>query len=381
MTGSVIGRFRDLTGSAAEGCWMAPGRINLIGDHTDYNEGFALPFALDLNTHVAAALRPDRQLTIRSLQRPGEVISLPIDELRPGMPEDWPSYAAGVVWVLREEGYSTSGLDFLVNSEIPLGAGFSSSAALTCGVALACSDLLSISLTPSELIALAQRAESEFSGVPVGRMDQTASLLCCSSHALLFDARHDAEQIPFDPPASGLALLAIDTRVPHRLQRAGYAERRRECEVAARLLKVKALRDITPTELDSALGQLEDRTLQKRVRHVVRENSRVLETIAMLRAGRVSDIGMQLSASHFSLRDDFAVSCRELDVVVEAAIEAGALGARMTGAGFGGAAIALLAAEDVDRVSSHIRSASKRQGMSCPRSFPVMPAGGARRVC
>ncbi|MGV1047242.1 MAG: galactokinase [Solirubrobacterales bacterium] len=377
----AVDAFRQLVGVAPEGCWMAPGRVNLIGEHTDYNDGFVLPLALPQGAYVAAAARRDKALAVRSLQRAGAGLSLDREQVRPGAVSGWGAYAAGVVWALRDAGYAVGGVELVIDSDLVLGAGLSSSAALTCAVALACAEIFELDLTRTALAELARRAEHDFAGVPVGIMDHSASLLCRPGHLLLLDTRDlRREQIPFDPGAAGLALLVIDTRTPRELRQGAYAERRGDCERAARLLGLETLRDLAAAELDEALSRLPDPVLCRRVRHVVSENARVLEVAALLRGREMEAIGPLLTASHASLRDDYEVSSPPLDAAVEAALRAGALGARMTGAGFGGCALALVAETDLRAVSAAIAIAFERGRFVAPRQFAVVPAGGARRV-
>jgi galactokinase len=365
----------------SSGVWMAPGRVNLIGEHTDYNGGFVLPLALPFGVSVAGRRRDDRQLSLRSRQEPDEPVTVPVDELTPGRVKGWAVYPAGVVWALREAGQPVEGVDLIVDGDVPQGAGLSSSAALECATAVACVDLFALDLSRLDLARLAQRAENEFAGVPVGIMDQTAALVCTAGHALFLDTRAlEFEQVPFDVEAAGLALLVIDTRAPHRLVQSEYADRRHACESAARLLGVEMLRDIDVSSLDEALRRLPEDGLRRRVRHVVSENARVIGTVDRLRAGEIRSIGPLLTASHESLRDDYEVSSPELDVAVDAALGAGALGARMTGGGFGGCAIALVGSESQQAVVDAVEGAFARRGFTAPHCVTVTASDGARRM-
>ena len=357
--------FRDCYGSEPDGGWLAPGRVNLIGEHTDYNDGFVLPFALSRGTLVMAARTGDGLLQVRSRQVRGNAVAVAVAGLRPGSVPGWAAYPAGVVWALREAGYPAGGARLVIDSDVPRGAGLSSSAALECSVALA-------------LAAAAQRAENDFAGVPCGIMDQSASLLCEAGHALLLDCRSgETSQIPFDTAAAGLELLVIDTAARHVLADGDYANRRAECEQAASALGVPALRDITDL---GALAGLGDPVLRRRARHVVTENQRVLDTVAVLRAGRLAEAGPLLTASHESLRDDFEISWPEADAAVDAAIGAGALGARMIGGGFGGSVIALVPAASCGRVQAAVRARFAGEGFSPPRSLGAVPSAAAHRV-
>ncbi|TDB86040.1 galactokinase, partial [Actinomadura sp. KC216] len=324
--------FAAAYGREPEGVWYAPGRVNLIGEHTDYNGGLVLPFALPLGVSVAAARRDDGVLEARSHQA-GEGVAAPIDGgtvVSEGWPSEraWAAYPVGVARVLREHG--AGGASLLIDSDLPQGAGLSSSAALECATALALCDLYGITIDRPALARLAQRAENEQVGMPCGLMDQSASLLCKAGHALMLDCRSGLSgQVPFDPAASGLALLVVDTRAAHALTGGEYARRRAECEEAAALLGVDALRDVK--DLAGALGTLRDPVLRRRVQHVVTENHRVEATVGLLRAGAVPELGAMLNASHLSLRDQFEVSWPEADAAVDAALRAGARGGRMVG--------------------------------------------------
>lgn len=257
----------------------------------------------------------------------------------------------------------------------------SSSAALECVTALAAIELHGTVLAPAEIARLAQRAENEFVGVPCGIMDQSASMLATEGHALFLDTRTLAtEQVPFDPEAAGLSLLVVDTRAPHRHVDGAYADRRRSCEEAARTLGVSALRDIPLEDLDSVLATLSDEVRRRRVRHVVTENARVMESVARLRAGDIGRIGPLLTASHASLRDDYEVTVPEVDIAVEAALSAGALGARITGGGFGGCVIVLTEVDNIERCTSSIRRACADNDFADPVVFTATPSAGAHRL-
>ncbi len=359
--------------------WRAPGRVNLIGEHTDYNDGFVLPIALPLGVTAAVERRDGDGLLVTSTSEDG-ARHVPDDLAVPGGVTGWAAYVVGVVWALRERGARVPPLTVAVDGDVPYGAGLSSSAALECAVAAAIDDLLGLGLRRDELVAVARACENDFVGVPSGSLDQSASLLCEAGHALLLDTRSgERRQVPFDPAADSLELLVIDTRAPHRLVDGDYARRRAECHDAARLLGLRALRDVT--DLDAALAELPGDVLRRRTRHVVTENARVLDTVARLDSGAsVAGIGPLLTASHVSLRDDFEVSCREMDVVVDAALAAGAHGARMTGAGFGGSAVALIDASSSDEIAARVREASRANGLAEPRCFPVLPSAGARAL-
>ncbi len=370
--------FRDIFGAAPEGAWHAPGRVNLIGEHTDYNEGFVLPFALSRGTLAVAGRRGDGRLELHSRQVPGGGVTVPAGVLAPGAVAGWAAYPAGVVWAMRAAGHPVGGVSMVFDSDLPRGAGLSSSAALECAVALALTDLHGLAVPRSELVTIAQRAENDFVGVPCGIMDQSASLLCQEGHALLLDCRtSESAQVPFDPAAAGLELLVIDTGARRELADGDYASRRGECEQAARALGLRSLRDVTDV---TELSRLADPVLRRRARHVVTENQRVLETVALLRAGRLGQAGVLLAASHASLRDDFEISWPEADVTVTAAAGAGALGARMIGGGFGGSVIALVPAADSARVRAGVSAEFGRRGWPPPQFLDARPSAGAHRL-
>ncbi|MEU1683506.1 galactokinase [Micromonospora zamorensis] len=384
-TGDVAERasegFTKQYGGKATGRWAAPGRVNLIGEHTDYNEGFVLPFALPLRTVVAADRQDGDQWTVWS-ELSGETITFGADDIaEPGRVTGWGAYVAGVVWALREAGHPVPGARLAIASDVPLGSGLSSSAALESAVLAALLDLGGLELSPELQPRLAQRAENVYVGAPTGIMDQSAVIRCRAGHALFLDCRDESvEQIPFDLDAAGLAVLVIDSRAPHRHADGEYAARRRSCEAGASALGVTALRDVGVDQLDTALAQLDDEETRRRVRHVVTEDQRVLDTVALLRAARVRDIGPLLTASHVSMRDDFEITVPEIDTAVEAALAAGALGARMTGGGFGGCVLALVEADRADEVAAAVTAAYAERGFTAPGTLTVVPAPGATRL-
>jgi galactokinase len=370
--------FADAFGGQPEGVWYAPGRVNLIGEHTDYNEGFALPFAIGAGVCVAAAARRDGLLALASRQQGGDVLTVPVTALAPGRPGGWAAYPAGLAWALRAAGHRIGGASLAIDADLPAGAGLSSSAALACAAGLALAGLYRLRVSRPELAGLGRRAENEFVGVPTGPMDQLATLLGQAGRALLLDCRAGTgTTVPFDPAAAGLVLLVIDTGVQHELTGGGYAARRLACQEAARTLGVQSLRDIAGT---SPLAGLADPVLRRRARHVVTENRRVLDTAGLLRAGRPGEAGRLLTASHVSLRDDFEVSWPEADATVAAALRAGALGARMTGGGFGGSVIALAPAGAAGAVAAAVTGVFAGQGWQAPAIRPAQPAPGARQL-
>jgi galactokinase len=373
--------FAEAFGRDPDCVWASPGRVNLIGEHTDYNEGFVLPMALPHLVVAAAGRNRDGRVRVLSRQHGARSVEVDLRSLRPGAVRGWPAYVAGVVWALRDSGHDVDGLDVVVDGNVPAGAGLSSSAALECAVALAVDEVFGLGVQRPALARLAQRAENEFVGVPSGIMDQSASLLCREGHVLFLDTRTlEVEHVPLDLGENGLDLLVVDTRAPHRLADGEYAARRRDCERGAAALGVPFLRDIGPDDLDSALSRIGDDTTRRRVRHVVTEDARVLEVVALLRAGRVNEIGPLLTASHVSLRDDFEVTVPELDTAVEAALAAGALGARMTGGGFGGCVIALVPTGGRDDVAKSVRRAFERRGFTAPDLFVTRASPGAVRL-
>jgi galactokinase len=376
--------FRRVFGRPPEGIWSAPGRVNLIGEFTDYNDGFVLPLALPYAARTAAVRRDDRLVRVSSAQRseggPASVVEARLERLEPGI-SGWASYLLGVLWALREAGAAIGGVELHVDSDVPIGAGLSSSAALGCSVALALRDLYGLSLSLQDLARLAQRAENDFVGVPTGIMDQTASMRCQAGHALFLDTRTlEVRQVPFDLEPSGFRLLVVNTGVKHALGNSAYAERRRDCLRAAAELGVPALRDVDPEKMDAALAQISDDVVRRRARHILTEQSRVLEVVRLLESGRPDEVGPVLSAGHRSLRYDFEVSCAELDTVVDVAVASGASGARMTGGGFGGSAVVLLELDAVDTVTKAVAAGFAARGFAPPEVFGVVASAGASRV-
>ena len=385
--------FRERFGHKPQGIWSAPGRANLIGEHTDYNDGFVLPFAIDRRTLVAAGPRTDGVLRVgSSFAGPDEMyleVSLSeLDALQPmaaelgESPLEWAAYPVGVAWALSRFGADLAavpGLDLMFDSNVPVGAGLSSSAAIECAVALALDDMWRLGLTRPQLAQAGRLAENDFVGAPTGIMDQSAALLGTADHAVLLDCRSlETESVPLGFTEAGLAIVVIDTGVKHEHATGGYGERRASCEKAALLMGVPALRDLTVDDLDRAEDKLSNETF-RRLRHVVTENQRVLDAVAALRAHDHVALGELLDASHRSMRDDFEISTPELDLAVEIARENGALGARMTGGGFGGAAIALVPLDDVSRVQVAVDGGFAEHGFGQPEVFTVAASDGAAR--
>ena len=379
-------RYRGFTGRAPDGLWSAPGRVNLIGEHTDYNDGFVLPFAIDRRTVVALGRRDDGLLRVATT-RGGETITVPLaeldTELPTGVPRGWSAYPLGVAWALGRAGAELTGrggADLVIHSDVPVGAGLSSSAAIESAVALALDEIWEVGLDRPALAQIGRRAENDAVGAPTGIMDQSASLLGQADAAVFLDCRSlETEVVPLGLDGAGLTILVIDTRVAHAHAHGGYQERRASCEAGAAALGVASLRDVSIEDLGRAEAILDDVTF-RRVRHVVTENQRVLDTVAALRSGGPTTIGPLLDASHRSMRDDFEISVPELDLAVDTAIAAGAVGARMTGGGFGGSAIALVAERDMAQIADRARAAFSAAGYAAPEIFTVRPSDGARRV-
>ncbi|MDQ1491632.1 MAG: galactokinase [Actinomycetota bacterium] len=382
---AVTAAFVERAGRRPDGVWRAPGRVNLIGEHTDYNDGFVLPVAINRSVVVAAARRADDGFRCWSSRNGAGGCVGPVrrpSDIGPGRSTGWSAYAEGMAWVLRDQGLAVPGVDLMVHADLPAGAGLSSSAALEAAVGLALTELAGASADRVALALAGQRAENEVVGMPCGIMDQMAVLLGRAGHALFLDTRSQhTELVPFDPAALGLTLLVLDTRVKHTLAGSPYAERRRACERAAEVLGVAALRDVTLAELEAAAaaGRLDEVTF-RRARHVVTENDRVLDVVAALRAGDLEPVGPAMAASHRSLRDDYEVSCAELDVAVESAVGAGAVAARMTGGGFGGSALALVPVAGADTVASAVADAFAANGFAPPAVFAVAVSDGATRL-
>ncbi|MFY9636160.1 MAG: galactokinase [Cellulosimicrobium cellulans] len=376
----LAGRFEREFGTLPDGVWQAPGRVNLIGEHTDYNEGFVLPFAIDKTARVAVAVRTDS--TVRLLSTYGDQGMFTTDprSLGPASAKGWTKYPLGVIWALQQRGITVPGLDLLLDSNVPLGAGLSSSHAIECAVISALNELTGAGLGPEEMVLATQQAENDFVGAPTGIMDQSASLRGSKGHAVFLDCRDQSvELVPFDAESAGLVMLVIDTKVSHSHADGGYASRRASCELGAELLGVKALRDVRVADLARAEGLLDEVTY-RRVRHVVTEDERVLQTVGLLASDGPAAIGPLLDASHVSMRDDFEISCPELDLAVSTSRANGAIGARMTGGGFGGAAIALTPVASEQQVRAAVVRAFAEAGYTAPEIFTVTPAAGAMRI-
>jgi galactokinase len=373
--------FAGWFGRRPIGTWSAPGRVNLIGEHTDYNDGFVFPFAIDQRTAVALGDRDDRVIRVASSFAP-EAVEIHLDELAPDTVDGWSAYPLGVAWALGEFGADLEhvrGVDLYLTSSVPVGAGLSSSAAIESAVALALDEHWGLGFDRSTLAKVGQLAENRVVGAPTGIMDQSASLLSEADAGVFLDCRSlDADVIPLGFAANALSLLVIDTKVEHAHASGGYAARRASCEAGARALGVDSLRDLHVDDLERAAAELDDETF-RRVRHVVTEDQRVLDTVRMLREQGPGAIGPFLDASHVSMRDDFEISVPELDLAVATAQANGAIGARMTGGGFGGSAIALVIDALVPIVTREVLAAFAERGFREPTVFTVRPSQGARR--
>ncbi|KAB1653863.1 galactokinase [Pseudoclavibacter chungangensis] len=373
----LLDRFAAHFGRPADGEWSAPGRVNLVGEHTDYNGGASLPFAIDRRARVAVALRGDRTVRVVST----------IDERHHESSLDtlaeaagWAAYVLGVAWAIGQEHAldDKPGFDLLLDSAVPVGVGVSSSAAIEAAVCVALDELWGLGLARDEMVRLCRRAENEVVGAPTGTLDQSAVLFAEPDAAVLLDFGTGASEIvPLGFEAAELDVLVVDSTIGHDHAVGEYGERRRECEAAAAALG-SPLGRLTPAELDRRIGEL-DPLLARRARHIVTDTARTFEVARMLRAGRADEIGPLLTASHVSQRDDFGTSVPAIDVAVEAAVEAGALGARLTGGGFGGASIALVRRADAERVRDAVTRAVTQAGHPRPEIFTARASGGARR--
>jgi galactokinase len=342
----------------------APGRVNLVGEHTDYNGGFVLPCAIDLRVAVAVGYG-DTQFYSADFQE-----RRPLLGKREG---SWADYPSGIAWAMKERGYDVSPFRGAFAGEVPLGSGLSSSAAIEAATAFALDALFHLGSAKKDLAVLCQQAENAFVGVNSGIMDQYASLLCEAGTALLIDCRSlEAEPVPVDLVGADLTLLVCDTRVSRELGATGYNARRQACERAAYTLGVRELRDAHLPDLEKLSGEE-----RKRARHVITENARVLEAVQALRRQDFGAFGRLMYASHRSLRDDYEVSMPELDAFVEIAVQSAALGARLTGAGFGGCALALTRSEDAELLALSVRHYFEARGFKQPVFYPFQPAAGA----
>ena len=373
---SIEEKFLETFGAEPDLVAAAPGRVNLIGEHIDYSEGFVLPFAIKDRTLAAARKRDDSIVRIASVQRRNKIVTVDIKDVKPGLKGEWERYALGVLWSMGV----TSGVDLMIDGHVPLGAGLSSSAALECSVATAMNHLFDLGFSLEELARLTQRAENQYVGVPCGIMDQSVSLMATNGFALLLDCRDlSTRNIPFDVASHGLELLIIDTQAHHALTDGGYAERRASCESVAAKLSIKSMRELTMEQLDSSRHLITE-TEYIRARHAVTEMKRVLDCVEALSVGDFVKVGQLINASHISLRDDYTVSCPELDMAVDASLAAGAMGSRMVGGGFGGSAIALIQASKTTQTIRAVEKAFADKKFKAPRFFTSLPSQGAELI-
>lgn len=373
---SIEEKFLETFGEEPDLIAAAPGRVNLIGEHIDYSEGFVLPFAIKDRTTAAIRKREDSTVRIASAQRRNKVVTVDINNVKPGLKGEWERYALGVLWSM---GIKT-GVDLMIDGHVPLGAGLSSSAALECSVATAVNHLFDMGFSLEDLARLTQKAENQYVGVPCGIMDQSVSLMATTGSALLLDCRDlSTRNIPFDVASSGLELLIIDTQAHHALTDGGYAERRASCESVAAKLGIKSMRELSMTQLDSAKESL-TQVEYVRARHAVSEMQRVLDCVEALSKSDFVKVGELINQSHASLRDDYTVSCAELDTAVDAALAAGALGSRMVGGGFGGSAIALIEASKTEETIKAVEKAFADKKFKAPRFFTSLPSQGAEVI-
>jgi len=373
---SIQEKFLEIFGEEPDLIAAAPGRVNLIGEHIDYSEGFVLPFAIKDRTTAAIRKRDDSTVRIASAQRRNKVVTVDINNVKPGLKGEWERYALAVLWSMGVK----TGVDLLIDGHVPLGAGLSSSAALECSVATAVNHLFDIGFSLEDLARLTQKAENQYVGVPCGIMDQSVSLMATVGSALLLDCRDlSTRNIPFDVASSGLELLIIDTQAHHALTDGGYAERRASCESVAAKLAIKSMRELSMAQLDAG-KELLTPVEYVRARHAVSEMQRVLDCVEALSKSDFVRVGELINQSHASLRDDYTVSCPELDTAVDASLAAGALGARMVGGGFGGSAIALIQASKTTETIRAVEKAFADKKFKAPRFFTSLPSQGAEVI-
>ena len=373
---SIQEKFLEIFGEEPDLIAAAPGRVNLIGEHIDYSEGFVLPFAIKDRTNAAIRKRDDSTVRIASAQRRNKVVTVDINNVKPGLKGEWERYALAVLWSMGVK----TGVDLLIDGHVPLGAGLSSSAALECSVATAVNHLFDMGFSLEDLARLTQKAENQYVGVPCGIMDQSVSLMATVGSALLLDCRDlSTRNIPFDVASSGLELLIIDTQAHHALTDGGYAERRASCESVAAKLAIKSMRELSMAQLDAG-KELLTPVEYVRARHAVSEMQRVLDCVEALSKSDFVKVGELINQSHASLRDDYTVSCPELDTAVDASLAAGALGARMVGGGFGGSAIALIQASKTTETIRAVEKAFANKKFKAPRFFTSLPSQGAEVI-
>ena len=382
---TALAEFEAHFGGTPDGVWAAPGRVNLIGEHTDYNAGLVLPIALPQRTYAAVRRRDDDVVAGTSAGMHA-TLPLALSDIAPGHPADWARYPAGVLWALAEAGYAVGGVDVAFASDVPVGSGLSSSAAIEGAIGAAASDLFDLGLLADDagraaLATICQRAENHIAGAPTGGMDQAAALRSRQGYALNLDcADASVRHVPFRVHEHGLALLVIDTRAPHSNASNEYGARRADCEQACAELGLDALRELTVPDLATALPRLSHDRLRKRVRHIVTETERVRLAVQAMEADDFTELGRLFVDSHASMRNDYEISCPELDLAVMTALEAGALGARMTGGGFGGSAIALVFQSQLAATQQAITAAYATAGFTAPAYIVAEAGGPAGRV-
>lgn len=384
--------FRSTYNTDPAGCWVAPGRVNLIGEHVDYAQGISLPFALSQVTAVAASPREDSTVRITSISGESTLqAEVDLNEVGPKNPANWSGYIVGTIWALAEAGViPLQGYDMALVSDVPLGAGLSSSAALECCVAVAACDLQHATADKDTLATACMRAENEVVGASTGGLDQQISLKGEDGHALAIDFRDNTSyQVPFDMKGHGLAILVVDTNAPHELADGQYASRRAVIDgVSEKFGALREQENLNPDawadENPDPTGTLDQQAWRQKVRarvaHVQSEITRTANAIEQLKRGDMAAFGDSMCASHASLRDDYEVSCPELNMVVDTAMANGALGARMTGGGFGGSAIALVKEADTEKIAQAIANAFAEANFRDPRVAVAIPAAGAQRV-
>ena len=364
-------RFVELFGEKPVAVVRAPGRVNLIGEHTDYNDGYVLPAAIDRSVLVAATPRPDRQVVVHALDF-GESAAFSLDDIEHDQIRAWSNYQRGVAYFLEERGIDLPGLDVVVAGDVPIGSGLSSSAAIEVSMAYTWQVLAGFELSREELALLCQRAESEFVGTNCGIMDQFVSALGQRGHALFIDCRSLHHQpVPLPTEAT---IIVSNTMKRRGLVDSEYNTRRRECEEGVRILQrylpeVQALRDVSSAQF-VAYGRHLPENVRRRCRHIVYENERVLQSVAALQAGDLGEMGRLMNESHASLRDDYEVSCTELDIMAESAWKVdGVYGSRMTGAGFGGCTVSLVDRESIEDFQSQVATAYERATGIVPQIY------------
>ena len=381
LADAVARQFEQQTGRAPVGVFAAPGRVNLIGEHVDYNGGLCLPMALPHATYAAVGLREDDTVTLAATSRDDRFTGT-LDDFGPGRAKGWAAYAGGVLWAWREAGWDVPGLDVLVDSRVPVGAGLSSSAALECAVAVAVAEVTGATLDDEvrgRLVEACMRAERDVAGAPTGGMDQTVALFGRAESALLLDCRDwSTRQVRWDPASAGLALLVVDTRASHSLVDGGYQSRREDCEKAAALLGVDLLRDVD--DQDAALAALDDDQVRRRVRHVFTEIDRVREAVGQLEAGDYDGLGRRSRRRTCRCATTTRSPARSSTPSSTRPWTHGALGARMTGGGFGGSAIALVPEDRLDAVRRAVAATYDDRGWKAPAFLTAPPSPGARRL-